>query len=732
MDRKAIVRRHAVVLTGLNPRFPVQVGNGQICMSVDVTGLQSLPDRYPLPDPDGGRPGTLLSTQAQWGWHSCPGPAPADLLAVDPFPPPDNGAPRNGEEGPVLWHWYRTRQRMVPYLDAPALCTQDESALDPLVRTLRTDPHRLDLVRIGLVHLDRHGHPDGCRPVNAAEVTRTRQELDLWTGIVESRNMITGTPVRVRTACHPDRDAFAVRIEQNAPDSENGFAVRLAFPYGSRSWNNAADWTSPHRHRTLLAPCPDGVEIRRLFDHDADPLYHLRLWFGPSVRLERLGTHQLLLRTSSAVLDLVVELFPPSGEGQPDEPAAPAPLTVDGVLNASAASWESFWTSGAACDLSDSTDHRAPEVERRAVLSQYLTAIQGSGSQPPQETGLLCNSWRGRFHLEMHWWHAAHFPLWGRAELLERSMGWYERILPAARRTAAVQGLDGVRWPKQVGPDGSESPSHIGPFLVWQQPHPIYLAELLRRAAGPDRHNAVLRRYAHLVDQTARCMVDLCEPSPDGYGLGPPLVPAQESYAPFREEASNPPFEMAYWAWALAVAQQWRRTLGLPDEPQWEKIRRGMAPSPVSRGRYRAVATPDLDLRRDHPSPVYGLGLVPATGYLDPGLALATLRDIVEDWDWESTWGWDCPALAMTAARLGQRSLAVDLLTKPTPKNRYGITGHNRQSETLPAYLPGNGALLAALALLIGGWDGDGGTDCPGLPDDGTWRVRHEGFCRSP
>jgi hypothetical protein len=38
--------------------------------------------------------------------------------------------------------------------------------------------------------------------------------------------------------------------------------------------------------------------------------------------------------------------------------------------------------------LAHSKDKRAIELERRVVLSQYLTAIQCSGSMPPQETGL--------------------------------------------------------------------------------------------------------------------------------------------------------------------------------------------------------------------------------------------------------------------------------------------------------------------------------------------------------
>jgi hypothetical protein len=35
------------------------------------------------------------------------------------------------------------------------------------------------------------------------------------------------------------------------------------------------------------------------------------------------------------------------------------------------------------------------------------------------------------------------------------------------------------------GADGRDTLSPVGPFLIWQQAHPIYLAELLRRGSGP-------------------------------------------------------------------------------------------------------------------------------------------------------------------------------------------------------------------------------------------------------
>lgn len=86
---------------------------------------------------------------------------------------------------------------------------------------------------------------------------------------------------------------------------------------------------------------------------------------------------------------------------------------------------------------------------RRVILSQYLLIINDSGYIPPAETGLTCNSWYGKAHLEMHYWHMAWAALWGHPELLERSFDWYISILPEAEKmqqemVIRVQG--GQKW----------------------------------------------------------------------------------------------------------------------------------------------------------------------------------------------------------------------------------------------------------------------------------------------
>jgi hypothetical protein len=85
----------------------------------------------------------------------------------------------------------------------------------------------------------------------------------------------------------------------------------------------------------------------------------------------------------------------------------------------------------------------------------------------------------------------------------------------------------------------------------------------------------------------------------------------------------------------------------------------------------------------------------------------------------------------MTAARLNRPTQAIDALLMDVQKNTYLKNGHNYQDQRLRLYLPGNGGLLAAVAMMAAGWDGNTKPN-PGFPDDGTWKVRWEGFKRMP
>jgi hypothetical protein len=126
------------------------------------------------------------------------------------------------------------------------------------------------------------------------------------------------------------------------------------------------------------------------------------------------------------------------------------------------------------------------------------------------------------------------------------------------------------------------------------------------------------------------------------------------------------------------------------------------------------------------------LGFLPQTPLIDPAVMRRTLDRVMAEWDWPSTWGWDYPVMAMTAARLGEPAKAIDALFVDAETNRYLANGHNYQSPRLPVYLPGNGGLLAAVAMMAAGWDGCPDRPNPGFPDDGTWHIRWEGLRRMP
>ncbi len=684
IDRKALVGRHHPVLRRLDTESPLSVGNGEFAFTADVTGLQTFPEDYERTIP--------LATLAHWGWHTAPNP---NGWSIDRF----------------RFNEFESHGRRVGYADIPG------DVRTPEIEWLRANPHRLHLGRIGFL-LKR---ANGAR-AQLADLSAVEQTLDLWEGVLKSRFEIEGQPVEVETVGHPEVDQIGVRVRSRLVRLGR-LAIELRFPYGTGN-ASAADWTRPEAHETrVLKRRPGSAELRRTLDRDR---YNVALAWGGQATLHEEGRHHLVIRPSGT--DETFEATIAFARG-----AAPRGPDFASMRVAARVHWQTFWTNAAAIDLSGSLDRRWSELERRIVLSQYLTAIQGAGSLPPAETGLTFNSWEGKFHLEMHWWHAAHFALWGRLEMLERSLGYYARILPRARATAARQGYAGARWPKMTDASGAESPSSIGPFLVWQQPHPIFYAELAYRERA-DR--ATLAMYGEVVSQTAAFMASF--PAEDALNdrlvLGPPLQCAQEVFP--KDTTTNCAFEVAYWRWGLETAQAWRERLGQKREPAWDRVLERLPTLVVSDGKYLfAESAPDSYRNprwaRDHPSVTAALGVLPGLG-VDPETMRRTLDWIWTHWSWPDTWGWDYPMVAMTAARLGDPARAVDALLLDTPKNRYRVNGHNHQRPGLTIYLPGNGGLLYAVALMAAGWDGGPQKHAPGFPDDGQWSVRFEGLHRAP
>lgn len=679
MDRKEIVGRHHPVVTKVEALSPLSIGNGDFGFSTDFTGLQSYPEAYSTP----------LSTQSNWGWHYS---GKRDLYT----------------DQDIAFQQYETYGRQVAYPMKPE--NQKEA-----YHWLRQNPHRLQLGQIGFRLLTSSGNIAG-----VDQITQMEQKLDLWEGIIHSRFAVDGVPVYVQTACHPELDSIGVKVSSPML-ADNRLQVYIRFPSQDithPNWSKSIfpRWDNDHRHATnLVALAERSAVLQRTIDQDS----YIVQWDWNAGKLQQTGIHEFTLHAEEGFSNELA--FSIAFTPQRQETAS-----VEEIFRESAKHWEAFWLSGGAIDFADSRDERAFELERRVVLSQYLCAIHSGGTLPPQETGFMYNSWFGKFHLEMHWWHAAHFPLWDRPERLMRSMDWYRRILPLAKELAKSQGYAGARWPKMVGIDGRQSPSPVAPGLIWQQPHPIALAELCY-LARPSRE--WLERFQELVFASADFMVSYAHwnESKQSFELGPPLIPAQECHP--MEESKNPPYELEYWRYGLEIAIQWAERLNKPVNPAWRKVAGAMASPPQLNGVYLAheLCPETFEAKnRDHPSMVAALGLLPGK-LIDREVMRNTLLKVREVWKWESAWGWDFPMCAMTAARLGEGELAVDFLLMEATKNTYLLNGHNYQGSHLTAYLPGNGGLLTAVAMMACGWQGKE-SKLPGFPQDGRWSVKWEGL----
>jgi hypothetical protein len=677
IDRHAVVSRHDVELHDIDPMGAMAVGNGEFAFNFDVTGLQSFPDYYAKTMPVG-----ILS---DWGWHSFPNPNGYSLA---------NFKMRAIKKG--------DRQFIFP--------SSGTSHPSPDASYLRSNPNRIGLGRIGLEMTGTNG-----APVAITDLKNIDEKLDIWSGILTSSFEVDGTPVQVETAVHPDRDEVAVRVH-SALIATGRLKVRLAFPYASASFGpDYQDWTHRELHRTVMTQRgDDGADFDRTVDSTH---YMVRARWSSGALLVETGTHQYLLSSGSDCMEMTAWFSPGAIAADAD--------SVDAVQAASREHWKQYWMSGGIIDLSGNADPRAAELERRIVLSQYVMAVHDAGSLPPQETGLGVNSWYGKFHMEMYWWHAAHWALWGHPEILEKSLDHLTVMMPPSRAMAKLEGCKGVKWPKMTDPSGMESPSGIGPALVWQQPHPIYLAELVWRAR---RDRQTLERYKDIVFETADYIATFVEYDPQRkeYVIGPGVNSADEKHTDYVHNL-NPTMEVAYWKWALRTAQQWRIRLGMPPDPLWDKVIHHFAAPTVRNGLYTAMEIPV----ETTPSAMTTFmdGALPGEG-IDKEAMRNTLHrvDHIDQPQAAVTWG--TAMMAMCAARLGEPETAIQLLAGPYTVNPFRPSGYTiRRPEQTPMYMPANGGWLSAVAMMAAGWDGSTG-HAPGFPKD--WKVRWEGLLPMP
>jgi hypothetical protein len=350
-------------------------------------------------------------------------------------------------------------------------------------------------------------------------------------------------------------------------------------------------------------------------------------------------------------------------------------------------------------------------------------------------------------------WHQAHLAAWGRIELMERSNEFYFSVLNQAEAYAEMQGYDGARWFKMRAAETNvvwTGPSSVGPLLLQEQPHPIVYAELSYRWATSDAARAaVLHKWGRLVDRTAAFMASFALraksfPTRGCLNLGPPMAPGMgvEGGDPGNEmnwtNTLNSVYENTYWRWGLELAQRWRERTGKARDSNWTLVTDTLCHPRVRDWNGTAGvyffddSTTTLLGDSSTLGQIYACGHIPCLQYgINASVMRATITASlaeVKRTGGGAGFSSDFFDYAMAAVRLGQQSLAIDLLVDQIPGATYNPqNGLWSAGAILPLYTPSNGCLLLAVAMMAGGWDGDGNRTAPGFPDQG-WAVQAEGF----
>jgi len=673
IDRKSIVRQFNLQLNQSHPYSPVQVGNGDFAFGVDVTGLQTF-----LPH----------NTLSSWGWHNSSLPTTPNQTSTEDF------------KGQDWW----THGRLVNY-------AQPNPAQKDISQWMIANPHRINLGRIGLWF--------GEKNITEEILEQKSQMLDLWQGVISSSFLLHDEKVHVETVGSPDSDTVAVEIKSNLLGSGD-LGVFFDFPYASGKNKFDAPFVglfnATANHTTNMKRKKDGATIT----HTLDATTYLTeiKWIGDAQIARTNGSsHKYILRparkqcTLSFTATYATKISRMAGSFEDEKRKA-------------AAWWEEYWLTGAFISLPTSTNSSARELQRRIVLTQYLLAVNGAGREPAQESGLVNNGWYGKFHMEMLFWHLAHWTVWNKWSLYDRSIGVYDRFLSTSFDRARHQGYQGARIGKMSDPTGRSAPGEINSLLDWQQPHPMWFAEMEYKAFPSMK---TLKKWDHILTGVADFMASYAwyNQSTKVHDLGPPMYPVSENTNP--NQTVNPTFELAYWRFGLDVAIKWKSRQSRPWPAEWKLIQDNLASFPTENGVYVLYegikdmwTTPET--ASDHPGLLGLYGWLPPDSRLNLTIFKNTVNKVYESWDFQNLYGWDFPLLAITAARLGDGEQAVRWLLNSS--NQVNMVGMPEGGTRVPTpYFPASAGMLLAVGMMAGGWRGREGMVFP----EG-WDVESEGF----
>lgn len=346
---------------------------------------------------------------------------------------------------------------------------------------------------------------------------------------------------------------------------------------------------------------------------------------------------------------------------------------------------DEFWK----CDNGIIIDNE--ELVKKMVLSKYLLHVNSTGIYPPQESGLTYNCWNSKFHLEMHLIHS----LWNiynnHVGDLVKSFDYYLSIMPSSLKRASLNGYKGLRFPKMTGPDGEDSPSNIGPLLIWQAPHILFMLQEIYYLYNKEN---IIKKYEPLISGTIDFMISFLTLKDSKYQMLDPLLESCESIP--LDRCQNPSFELEYWRYTLERQPKIDTVLYGHQRYDYLDITSKIITPKEDDGIYLKTygVIDKYDLYKDHPTEGFLMSFFKSK-IVDKEKMVKTIDYILKNMDLSSYWGWDFPFLGLSLLNCGEIEKSIEVTQLNTKNNQHLYNGYNTSPrDDLKAYLPGNGAFL--------------------------------------
>lgn len=531
--------------------------------------------------------------------------------------------------------FYKDKKNIKPsYVDGKAymLFNLDN---DPNYQTNRQYPFKYSFMQILLY--------DNDKLIDINNIKDVKQELDLYKGIVTSSFNYKEKINKTISFIYQDHDEFNFKLQS---DNLN---LALKFNYPSYTKNG-------YRLDILPNVLVKEDRITLLYD-DKNSL---------SFKLKSSSNYQIVENTL---------IF--------DDNNVSFSLALDEIKEGKLL--DEFWK----CDNGIIIDNE--ELVKKMVLSKYLLHVNSTGIYPPQESGLTYNCWNSKFHLEMHLIHS----LWNiynnHVGDLVKSFDYYLSIMPSSLKRASLNGYKGLRFPKMTGPDGEDSPSNIGPLLIWQAPHILFMLQEIYYLYYKEN---IIKKYEPLISGTIDFMISFLTLKDSKYQMLDPLLEACESIP--LDRCQNPSFELEYWRYTLERQPKIDTVLYGHQRYDYLDITSKIITPKEDDGIYLKTygVIDKYDLYKDHPTEGFLMSFFKSK-IVDKEKMVKTIDYILKNMDLSSYWGWDFPFLGLSLLNCGEIEKSIEVTQLNTINNQYLYNGYNTSPrDDLKAYLPGNGAFL--------------------------------------